>query len=35
MGGRLPVSAREARMPESLDEVLVGEGTAREIGWRR
>lgn len=35
MGGRIPVSATEARIPPSLDEVRVGPGTAREIGWTR
>ena len=34
MAGRIPQSARESRMPESLDQVLIGPRTAMEIGWR-
>ncbi|MGH8175123.1 MAG: hypothetical protein ACREV5_02535 [Steroidobacter sp.] len=33
MGGRIPVSATEATMPESLRQVVVGATTAAEIGW--
>jgi hypothetical protein len=33
MGGRIPVSEGEAHIPESLDQVLVGATTAREINW--
>jgi len=33
MGGRIPVSPVEARIPDSLDEVLIGEATALEIRW--
>jgi hypothetical protein len=33
MGGRIPRSQREAEIPESLDQVLVGATTAREINW--
>lgn len=33
MGGRIPLSPREARMPESLGEVVVGIYTAAEIHW--
>ncbi len=33
MGGRIPLGGGEARMPASLDEVLVGPVSAREIGW--
>jgi hypothetical protein len=33
MGGRIPLSQREAEIPESLDQVLVGAATAREINW--
>ncbi len=33
MGGRIPVSQDEASIPESLDQVLVGGATAREINW--
>jgi hypothetical protein len=33
MAGRLPLSATEARLPESLEEERVGPLTAREIGW--
>jgi len=35
MAGRVPVSATEARIPESLQEVLIGEATAAEIGWTK
>jgi hypothetical protein len=35
MGGRIPLSAAEAEMPASLDEVIVGAKTAAEIGWLR
>ncbi|MBB6094882.1 hypothetical protein HNQ60_003769 [Povalibacter uvarum] len=33
MGGRIPVSARQAEIPESLDQVVIGPTTAAEIGW--
>jgi hypothetical protein len=33
MGGRIPLSAQQARMPESLAEVVVGIHTAAEINW--
>lgn len=33
MGGRVPLSESEAEMPHSLDHVVVGPLTAREIGW--
>jgi len=33
MAGRIAMSASEAVTPESLDEMLVGAETAREIGW--
>lgn len=33
MGGRVPITEDQARIPASLQEVLVGEATAREIGW--
>lgn len=33
MGGRIPLTADRARMPETLDEVMVGTATAREIRW--
>lgn len=35
MGGRLPLSATEARMPHQLSETVVGPQTAAEIGWRQ
>jgi hypothetical protein len=35
MGGRIPVSSTEATTPESLQQVLIGAKTAREIGWRK
>lgn len=33
MGGAIPLSTAEARMPEGLAVTVVGEVTAREIGW--
>lgn len=33
MGGRIPLSAQQATMPESLTEVVVGTYTAAEINW--
>ena len=33
MAGRIALAPDEAVVPESLDEVVVGELTAREIGW--
>lgn len=33
MGGRIPQSAQRAEIPESLEQVVVGVLTAREIGW--
>ncbi|MBV6422945.1 MAG: hypothetical protein NAOJABEB_00732 [Steroidobacteraceae bacterium] len=33
MAGRRAVGAREAAMPDSLDDVVVGPATAREIAW--
>lgn len=33
MGGRIPVSAQQIRMPRSLSEVVVGGYTATEINW--
>jgi hypothetical protein len=33
MAGRVAVAPGRQRMPDSLDEVLVGDATAREIGW--
>lgn len=35
MGGRVPKSERQAEIPKSLKHTLVGERTAREIGWLR
>ncbi|MBY0276524.1 hypothetical protein K2Z84_14375 [Candidatus Binatia bacterium] len=35
MAGRIPVSASESTLPPSLNATLVGEATAREIGWAR
>lgn len=34
MGGRIPRTPFEALMPDSLDDTIVGEVTAREIRWR-
>lgn len=33
MGGRVPLSQSAARIPASLDEVLIGNATALEINW--
>jgi hypothetical protein len=35
MAGRRAVSAGESVMPESLDEVIVGQATALEIRWMK
>ena len=35
MGGRVPVSEAKAEIPKNLAETLIGEKTAREIGWIR
>jgi hypothetical protein len=35
MGGRIPVSATQAEIPESLDQVIIGPATAAEIGWAK
>ena len=34
MGGRVPISQSEARMPRSLKAARVGSATALEIRWR-
>ena len=33
MGGRLPISEHDARIPAGLHEVVIGPDTAYEIGW--
>lgn len=33
MGGRIPLSPRQAKMPQSLNEVVIGAYTAAEINW--
>lgn len=33
MGGRLPINETQAEIPKSLANTLIGEKTAREIGW--
>ena len=33
MGGRVPVSETKAEIPKSLSQTVIGEKTAREIGW--
>jgi len=33
MAGRTPLTATTQRMPDDLEEVLIGPATAREIGW--
>jgi len=35
MGGRVPLAEDQAEIPASLRDVLIGEETAREIGWIR
>lgn len=35
MAGRIPKSATQADIPESLDDTVIGPLTAREIGWQR
>jgi hypothetical protein len=35
MGGRIPMSRSESTTPESLQQVMVGAKTAREIGWSK
>ena len=35
MAGRIPVSDSEAKIPESLRQVVIGPLTAREIGWTK
>lgn len=34
MGGRLPKTPTQADIPKSLQQTIIGEKTAREIGWR-
>jgi hypothetical protein len=33
MGGRIPITAQQARMPQALTEVVIGIYTATEINW--
>jgi hypothetical protein len=33
MAGRIPLTEAEAKIPDSLNSTLIGEGTAREINW--
>jgi hypothetical protein len=35
MGGRIPLSASKAQIPDSLQQVLIGSVTAAEIGWTK
>jgi hypothetical protein len=35
MAGRIPVSETRAEMPDTMDRVVIGPKTAREIGWVR
>jgi hypothetical protein len=35
MGGRVPESDSKAEIPKSLAQTLIGEKTAREIGWKK
>jgi hypothetical protein len=35
MAGRIPLSPTEAKIPETLQEVLIGPATAAEIGWQK
>lgn len=34
MAGHIPTSHHQSKMPESVDQTLIGEITATEIGWR-
>ena len=34
MGGRIPLSTTESRIPSSLDEVIIGPATGQEIRWQ-
>jgi len=34
MGGRIPISATESRIPRSLEQVLIGIATGQEIRWQ-
>lgn len=34
MGGRTPVTHEHAVMPESLEQTMIGQQTAKEIGWQ-
>lgn len=34
MGGRVPISTMESRIPRSLDEVIIGPATGQEIRWQ-
>ena len=33
MGGRIPISAEQANIPRHINETLIGDVTAQEIGW--
>lgn len=33
MGGRVPIDAAHAQIPKGLQQTIIGEKTAREIGW--
>jgi hypothetical protein len=33
MGGRVPITEKQAEIPKSLSQTLIGPKTAREIGW--
>ena len=35
MAGHIPVSKDKSRMPEFLDQTLIGEATAVELGWKK
>src|SRR5262245_21367658 len=35
MAGQRAISEREQEMPDSLNDVIVGDVTAAEIGWKR
>ena len=34
MGGRIPLSVGTAAIPDSLDDVVIGQRTATEINWQ-
>lgn len=35
MGGRIPINEARAEIPESIEQTLIGDATAAEIGWKQ